>query len=339
MAIYETFSNVRKAAIVLLALEKDEAAKVMKNLSSECLEKLTQAIWSLEDVGEEEKNKALTELLERMKENPMIGGEDIAYDLLMEVVGKEKAAEIMKKAKEEEKNRKAFKSLISIKSEDLANFLAKEQPSTIAIILGFLPPNKVAEILASLEEDLRGEIIVRLASPTPAKRDVVQRIEQVFIRDIVSKITNKKDSEDRDIGGPKIVAEIIQNVEKEMGDEMLNTIQETSEELAAEISSQLFTFEDIQEMTNQDLQRLMRDVPMEKLPLALRGVTEELFDKFTSNLSKRAKENLIEEMDLMGKVKASEVQSAQKEIVTLVRSLEAAGEVTLAIGGDEDEYV
>ncbi|NQZ59958.1 MAG: hypothetical protein HRT88_21100 [Lentisphaeraceae bacterium] len=339
MATYENFSSVRKAAIVLLALDKSEAAKVMKSLSSECLEKLTQAIWSLDDVGDDEKNLALTDLVGRMKVNPMIGGEDIAYDLLMEVVGKEKALEIMEKAKEEEKNRKAFKSLINIKSEDLANFLSKEQPSTIAIILGFLPSSKVAEILTSMEEDLRGEIIVRLASPTPAKRDVVQRIEQVFIRDIVSKITNKKEGEDRDIGGPKIVAEIIQSLDKAMGDQMLGTIQDTSPDLAAEISSQLFTFEDIIQMTSPDLQRLMRDIPMEKLPLALRGVTDELFSKFADNLSKRAKENLIEEMELMGKVKASEVSAVQKEIVALIRSLEAAGEVTLAIGGDEDEYV
>jgi len=332
-------SAIRKAAIVLLALDKEEAAKVMKSLSPLCLERITQTIWSLEDVAEEEKNEALTELVGRMKRNPLIGGEDKALTLLVEVVGETKATEIIQKAKAEEKNRKAFRSLINIKSEDLANFLAKEQPSTIAIILGFLPAAKVAEILGSLDEDLRGEIITRLASPTPAKQDVVARIEAVFIRNIVSKITSKKDREDRSIGGPKVVAEIIQNVEKEMGDQMLATIQDSSPDLAAEISGQLFTFDDIVNLPSADIQRLMRDIPMEKLPLALRGVSDELHSKFADNLSKRAKENLIEEMELMGKVKMSEIQAVQKEIVTLIRSLEAAGEISLSIGGEEEEYV
>ena len=330
---------VRKAAIVLLALDKSEAAKVMKSLSPACLEKITQTIWSLDDVGEEEKNEALTDLVGRMRRNPLIGGEDKAHMLLVEVVGEAKAEEIIEKAKAEEKSRRAFRSLINVKSEDLANFLIKEQPYTIAIILGFLPSSKVAEILATLDEDLRGEVITKLASPTPTKQDVVGRIEQVFIRNIVSKIATKKDNEDRKIGGPKVVAEIIQNVDKEMGDQMLATIQESSPELAAEISGQLFTFDDIVNLASSDIQRLMRDIPMEKLPLALRGVSKELHAKFADNLSKRARENLIEEMELMGKVKSSEIQSVQKEVVALIRSLEAAGEISLSIGGEEEEYV
>jgi flagellar motor switch protein FliG len=331
--------TARKAAIVLLALDKDEAAEVMKSLSADCLDRITQAIWTLDDVQEEEKTEALTDLTIRLKANPVVGGENKALLLLKEVVGEEQATKIIAKAKKEESNRKAFRSLLNIKSTDLANFLSKEQPSTIAIILGFLPSVKVAEILEFLEEDLRTEIILRLASPTPAKQDIVERIEQVFIRNVVSKITNKKDKDEKDIGGPKVVAEILQSIEKELGDQMLGAIQDHSPDLAAEISSQLFTFEDILGMSGSDMQRLMRDVPMDKLPIALRGVEEELYEKFAGNLSKRAKENLGEEMELMGKVKVSEVQAIQKEIVVLIRSLEAAGELTIATGGDTDEYV
>lgn len=331
--------NARKAAIVLLALDDAEATKIMKSLSPACLEVVTQAIWTLNDVQEDEKTEALTDLTTRMTMNPLVGGEDKALRLLKDVVGDEKALKIIEKAKKEEKNKEAFKSLLSIKSTDLANFLSKEQPSTVAIILGFLPSVKVAEILTFLDEDLRNEIIIRLASPTPAKQEIVKRIEDVFIRNVVSKIANKKEKDDRDIGGPKVVAEIIQSIDKETGDEMLGAIQDTSPELAAEISSQLFTFEDIIKMSNSDMQRLMRDIPMDKLPLALRGVDESLFMKFADNLSKRAKENLMEEMELMPKVKVSEVNAVQKEIVTLIRSLDAAGELTISLGGDDDEYI
>ena len=339
MSTYSESDPARKAAIVLLALDKQDAAKVMKVLSQDCLEKITQAIWALDNVGDEEKTEALTELTGRMKANPVVGGEDRAKVLLMEVVGEEKALELLEKAKLEEKNRQAFRSLLEIKSTDLANFLSKEQPSTISIILGFLPSHKVAEILEFLDDDLRTEIILRLASPTPTKQDIVSRIEQVFIRNVVSKIASKKDKDEKDIGGPKMVAEILQSLDKELGDQMLGAIQDSSPDLASEIAGQLFTFEDISKMSDTDLQRLMRDVPMEKLPLALRGVKEELFEKFAGNLSKRARENLIEEMELSGKVKLSEVHTVQKEIVTLVRSLEAAGELSINIGGEEEEYV
>ena len=332
-------SVARKAAIILLTLDKGDATKVMKAMSRECLEKITQVIWTIDQIDDEEKREALGDLCERMKKSHFVGGEDKAMSLLVDVVGQEEASLIMQRTKDEEKSRAAFKSLIKIKSETLANFLSNEQPSTVAIILGFLPSSKVAEILSAMDEDLRCEVILRLASPTPTNQDIVRRIEQVFIRNVVSKVALESVGDERSVGGPKVVAEIIQNLDKEIGDQMLGTIQDNAPDIATEISSQLFTFEDIVNMSSTDIQRLMRDIPMEKLPLALRGVDEALFNTFADNLSKRARENLLEEMELMGKVKMSEINSAQKEVVALIRSLEAAGELSLAIGGDEEEYV
>lgn len=332
-------SAARKAAIVLLSLDQDDAARIMKNLSPDILEKITNEIWFLDDVSDEDRQVSATELAERVSSNALVGGADVAKALLVEVVGADQAKELIEKAKKEESSRKAFASLLGIKSKDLANFLNHEQPSTISIIMGFLPTEKIAEILAELDEDLRSEIIIRLASPTQANPEIIKRIEQVFIRDIVEKISNKDQEGEKDIGGPSVVAEVIQNMDRDIGDTLMGAIQEHSQEIATDIAQRLFTFEDIVGLGDADIQRLMRDVPMEKLPLALKSTEPELFDKFAGNLSKRAKENLIEEMDLMGKIKLSEVQEAQREIVAIVRSLEAAGEITLAIGGEEDEYV
>jgi flagellar motor switch protein FliG len=170
----EQMESARQAAIVLLALEKNEAAEVMKILSPDCLEKITQAIWTLNDVGEEEKTEALANLTTRLKSNPVVGGEDKAHLLLCEVVGEEQAQKIMAKAKKEESSRQAFRSLLNVKSADLANYLMNEQPSTIAIILGFLPSVKVAEILECIEDDdLRTEVILRLASPPQPQQNKI----------------------------------------------------------------------------------------------------------------------------------------------------------------------
>jgi len=329
----------RKAAIVLLAMDKKDASEVMRSLSPACLDKVTAAISSMDEVDSEEQKNALMELGEKIRQNPLIGGSEQAYGLLTDAFGEDKAREFLERSQQRATSKKAFLSLMSIKSSDLANFMANEQSATIAIVLGFLPSTKVAEILRFLDERKRAEIILRMASPMPAKPDIIRRIEDVFVKNIVSKVAGEQAGEEQTIGGAKQVAEIILNLDKEVGDQMLGVLQDNSPELAAEISSELFTFADIVKLSDSDIQRIMRDVPMEKLPMALRGVDEELFGKFANNLSKRARENMLEEMELMGKVKLSEVQAVQKEIVTLVRSLEAAGEISISMGGEEDQYV
>ncbi len=327
----------QKAAIVLLSLDKADASRVMKNMNPQTLEKITQAIWSIGEVSDADRENALEELGKRISSSTMLGGADKVHELLVEVLGEEKARDIIERAKKEDNTRKAFNSLVHIKSADLANFLNKEQPSTIAIVLGFLPPPKVGEILGAFESDLRHEVALRLALPKPAKQDIVQRIEKVFVRNIVSKIATKKDKDqDKDIGGPKMMAEIIQSLDRDTGDGILKSIQESQPEIGNEIAQQLFTFDDIVRFGPKEMQRLMRDVPMEKLPMALRGVSETLFAKFADNLSKRARENLAEEMQLMGRAKLADVQNAQREIVAIVRSLEAAGEIQISMGGDDD---
>ena len=167
----------------------------------------------------------------------------------------------------------------------------------------------------------------------------MDRIEKVFVKKILEQAGGQETAEDKKIGGAQQVAEILQNLDREMGDQLLGVIQESSEEIGTKVAQELFTFADIAKLDDSALQRLMRDVPMEKLPLALKNVSSEVFDKFCGNLSKRAKENLIEEMEFMGKVKLSEVKNAQQEVVGIVRALEAAGEIELGGGGEDDVYV
>jgi len=330
----------KKAAVILLSLPKEEAAGILKVMSPKCMELITSEIRSLRDITDDMRQEAVVDFSLRLQSNKAHGGEEMARALLEEVVGAEKANELMEKARQDEANSQAFKFLEKMNSADLASLLSNEQAATIAIILGFLDPKKVAEVIEYIDEDIRDEIVMRLATPTSANREVVDRIEQVFIKRVAARMKTKKSDAATKLGGPRMVADILQQLDRSMGEKIIGTIAEESDDLADEISQLLFTFDDIISFTDTDIQRILRDIPMEKLPLALRGVGSELVDKITNNLSKRAKENLFEEMELMGKVKLSEVEANQKEIVTIIRALDAAGEISLSVGsGEEDVYV
>jgi len=132
---------------------------------------------------------------------------------------------------------------------------------------------------------------------------------------------------------------MFQFIDRDVEESLIETLNEISKETADEVKDLMFTFEDIGALTDQDIQKLLREVPMEKLQVALRGVPQAIFDKITKNLSKRARENLIEEMDLSGKIKRKEVEAEQRSVVAAIRALEAAGEIELSSGGEEDTYL
>jgi len=135
------------------------------------------------------------------------------------------------------------------------------------------------------------------------------------------------------------VAELFQGVDKQMEEELMGAIQEESPELADRIRELMFKFEDIVKLSDVDVQKILREIPTDKLVIALRGAPKEIFDKFANNLSKRARENLQEELSLLGKLKKSQIESERKAIVGVVRALEAAGEISVSAKGEEDAYV
>ena len=132
------------------------------------------------------------------------------------------------------------------------------------------------------------------------------------------------------------VAELLNAVGRDTEAKILSTLEEANPNLASEIRERMFTFDDLIRLSDQDIQRLLREVNINSLIIALRGVKEELFDKIANNLSKNARENMEEEMKLMGKVKRKDVEAEQRSIANMVRTLEQAGQITIS-GGDDGE--
>ena len=331
--------TAKKLAIFFTSIPRDRSVAIMKHFSVATMEAIAAEIRSLGTITPDLQGEVFQEISEKLVKGvaPAAGGEDVARHILSGVVGEEEAKKLLERAKP--KKPKPFSAITSVSGQDLATILSNEQASTAAIILSFFPPKKIAEVLSHLEEEMRDQIIVRLAQNKEADNEIVERIEDVFVQKITSSVNPTEEEERSSLGGPEFVSEIFQGVDKQLEEELLSTIQEESPELADRIRDLMFTFEDIVKLTDVDVQKVLREIPMDKLVLALRGTTKEIYDKFTNNLSKRARENLNEEMSLMGKVKKSEIENERKAIVGIVRALEAAGEISATGGGEEDVYV
>lgn len=327
--------SLRKAAVILASLDRKQASAILKAIEPEAVQALISQIHELGEIMPEEREAAFAEFATRLNRgvNPR-GGADVARALLQEVVSDPKKRAVMEK-----ESRQAFSAILEVSDVDLAAILSKEQPSVAAMIVGFMPPKKTAGILSHLPVEVRGQIIARLANSRTSDPEIVARIEKIFVEKVVSVIHTSSGEKGNALGGPKYVADIFQHVEQSVEEEMLKSIQDEAPERADEVRDLLFTFEDIVRLRDQDIQKVLRQVSLDKLVIALKGVSGPTQEKLTRNLSKHAQESMEEEMGLLGKVKLSEVEAEQRSIVTIIRGLEAAGELSLRSDGKEETYV
>lgn len=335
-----TMTASRKVAIVLTSLERERAAAVLRHLSPKCVRMVTAEIRNLGEITSDMRQKAYLDVATKLQEgiNPT-GGEDVARALLQEVVGdREEADQLLEKALDEHNH--AFSAISRVDGKDLAAILRKEQPAAVAIILSFLPPQKSAEILPCFDAEYRRDIINRLAHARTADPAMVRRIEGIFVDKVISLLHTSEYEENNSLGGPDFVAKVMYHLQRSEEEEMMGYIQAASPELADEIRDRMFTFEDISRLTDQDIQRVLREVNISSLILALRGVDKPIYNKVVGNLSKNARDNLEEEIKLMPKVKRKDVEAEQRAIAQLMRNLEQSGSISLNTGQDgDDEYL
>jgi flagellar motor switch protein FliG len=326
----------RKAAILLASLERDQAATILRALPSDTVQKVTAEIRKLGEVEREEQEEVFREFSTMLAKGTLVrGGESVARGLLQEVVGHNKVDELL------DDRPQAFSSIAMVDSEHLAGILSSELPSVAALILAFMPPRKSAQILSFLEPDLREVIITRLAQKRNADPQIIERIEKIVVDKVVSVIHHPAgDQKDDALGGAAFVAEMFQFVERQLEEEMLGAIEESSPDTAEEIRDMLFTFDDIAKLSDEAVQKILRQVAIDKLVIALRGAAPTIREKITRNMSRRANETLQEEDELLGKVRLKDVEQEQRDIVAVIRGLEAAGEVNLREAEQgEDVYV
>ena len=326
----------QKAAVLLMSLDVDVAAKVFKELDMHEVEQIAVEITNLKDLSSNIIEEIIEEFYQLMTAQSYMveGGIDFAQVLLEKSYGLDKAKDIIEKIRVLTTVR-GFNILKKADPQQLASFLSKEHPQTIALILSHLSPDQSADVLNEFKEDLKSDTIHRIAKLGKVSPTLLSQIEHV-----VDEIAESTLSQDMAIaGGAQLVANILNRSTNASAKAMLETIEARDFDLATQIKRLMFLFEDIVTIDDRGIQRILRDVDKRDLALALKISDDKIKQKIFKNMSERAAEVVKEELEFMGPVKLKEVESAQIRIVDIIKQLEDQEEISIGGKGKEDVFV
>ena len=325
----------RKAAALILAIGEENAAKILKKLNEYELHALSNEMAALGELSPKEIDEIANEFLKELGEEHSIGvGIENIKNILEKAFGKEKAEELIKKVGTP-LSKQPFYTLMNVDPKMIANFIKSEHPQTIAVILAHLEPQQAAKTLSFLPESLQPEVIYRIAKLETVSPEVVKELEEALEEEVRS----AGGTESHQVGGIEPVAEIMNNVPKEIEEKIMSNIEEKDEELAEEIRRKMFVFEDLIYVDDRGIQTILKEVNNEDLLLALKAASDEVKEKIFSNMSKRAAEMIKEDLETMGPVRLSDVEQAQQNILQVARKLADEGKIVIAKGGGGEVVV
>lgn len=321
----------------MIALKTETAAEVFKYLDPAIIENISTEITKIKNIPSQRIDSILEEFYEMIiaREYVIEGGVEYAEVLLEKSFGKPKAIEIIEKVKSIT-TLKGFDVLKKADSMQLINFLNKEHPQTIALILSHLNPSQTAGVLKELPEALRDDVVYRIATLGKISPQTLKQIEKV-VDELAGVSMSQSLSK---IGGTKSLAVVLNKAALGLSKDVLNKLSEKDPNVAIEVKRLMFMFEDIIHIQDKDIQKILRDVDRKDLALSLKIADEKLKNKIFSNMSERAADLLKEELQYMGMVKLKEVEGAQAKVIDTIKALEDAGEISLNLrGGKEEVYV
>lgn len=333
----DQINGIQKAALLMIALDIETAAAVLKYLDPEQVEKISAEITRVKNIPSKVVDSIMQDFYDMVtaREYVLEGGLEYAQAILEKSFGMNKAIEIVDKVKSLT-TLKGFDVLKKADSVQLVSFLSKEHPQTIALILSHLNPDQTAEALKELSPELRADVAYRIATLGKVSPQTLKQIEKV-VDEMAG--TNLSQSVSK-IGGSKSLANILNRLNINLTKEILEQIEINDPDVAAEVKRLMFMFEDIINIQDKDIQKILKEVDRKDLALALKVADDALRNKIFSNMSERAADLLKEELQYMGMVKLKEVEAAQSKIIDIIKSLEENGEISLNMrGSKEDVYV
>ena len=324
----------QKVAIVMIALGEETSGEVMKHLSDYEVEEITQAIASLKAIPTNIIDRVLEEFEQHLMAGEWVsqGGVDFARAALERAVGPRKAQEILERVTTRVSS--GFYMLKNVAPDQIAPFISHEHPQTVALILSQLESAQASGILASLPERMQSDVAYRIATMENITPNVIKQIEEALessLRDLLSG--------NQDAGGPKVVADMLNLTGSSVEKNVLDQMDAQDPEVAESVRNLMFVFEDISNLTDREIQAVMREVDQKDLVIALKAASEELKEKVLGNLSERVRTMLTEEMEFLGPMRLSEVEEVQLRIVQQVRQLEEQGQITIVRGDSEDQFI
>jgi len=329
--------GVRKAAIILIQIGRDKAAEVLSHLSESEVEAISAEIAQLDVVDGRESAAVIAEFAEMATAQANIahGGLAFAQTMLEQSLGAERAKEIMERL-QAAAVQMPFQFLHRADPSQVRTFIADEHPQVIALVLAHMTPDKASIVLAGLPAKLQAEIAHRIAVMDRTSPEIVRAVEATLERKLHSVL---QPAELTRVGGVDPLVNIINRSDRVTERQIVEGLDALDAELADEVRSRMFMFEDIVHLDNRSVQLVLRQVNDGELALALKGVSETVRDKITSNLSSRAAETLLEEVELLGAVRLTQVEEAQQSVIRKIRQLEEQGQIQIHRGSEEELVV
>jgi len=329
--------GVRKAAIILIQLGRDKAGEVLSHLSDTEVEAISAEIARLDVVDASESSAVLTEFSEMATAHANIahGGLAFARTMLEQSLGADRAQEIMDRL-QAAAVKMPFQFLHRADPSQVRTFIADEHPQVIALVLAHMTPDKASIVMAGLPSHLQAETAHRIAVMDRTTPEIIRAVEANLERKLSSVL---QPSELSRVGGVDPLVNIINRSDRVTERQIVEGLESLDAELADEVRSRMFMFEDIVHLDDRSVQLVLRQVNEAELALALKGVSESVRGKITSNLSTRAAETLIEEVDLLGAVRLTQVEEAQQGVIRKIRQLEEQGQIVVHRSGSEEELV
>jgi flagellar motor switch protein FliG len=328
---FDEMGMAEKVAILMMQLGEDTTATIFSRMNVEAITEVSKYIASNRSVEKNIGAAVLEEFYAIIQSNQYLntGGLDYAREILYKALGPEEAKKVLDRLSKSMQGTQNFAFLSKIKPQQLADFIINEHPQTVALILAHMDPSAAAETLYIFPDDLRAEVAMRMAKLGDITPAIIKRVSAVLESKLESLASYKVE-----VGGPRAVADVFNRLGAKASKATLTQIEQLDQELAASIKEMMFTFEDIVDLDGSSIREILKAVDKNDLMLALKNAAEELKEKFYANMSQRAKDAFVEELQFLGAVKMKEVEGAQRKIVDAVQSLAEQG--ILQLGESEE---
>jgi len=329
---FSKLTRQQKLALFLIVLGPESAAEVLRHFDDAEIELLCREMAQYGMVSDTTRNRVLEEFTPLVGESitATLGGLDYARRTLEIARGDYKAGTIIGRLGPAGSAVEVIKDISEMEGRQIYNLIKNEQPQTISFVLSYLEGAKAAEIFALLSPDLREEVVERLGTIDSTSLDLVGKI----VRNLGKHFDNKVRPTYHRSGGVRVVADLLNGIDKEMSKSLLARLEERNAQLGAAIRKKMFSFEDLSRLAAADLQRVLREVDSANLAVSMKSASEPLKEKIYQSISKRAAESLRDEIGMLGPVRLKDVEVAQDAIIQVVRRLEEEGSISLDSGSD-----
>lgn len=327
-------TGTEKSAVMLLTLGEDRAAEVFKHLTTREVQQLSIAMSSMRQIS----NQQLIDVMASFEEDAVqyaalnVNANDYLRSVLVKALGEERANNLLDEISETRETTTGIETLNFMEPQMAADIIRDEHPQIIATILVHLKRGQAADILALFDEKLRNDVMLRIATFGGVQPSALAELTEVL-----NNLLDGQNLKPSKMGGVRTAAEIINLMKSQQEENVITAVRDYDGELAQKIIDEMFLFENLIDIDNRSIQRILQEVESESLVVALKGCDQELRDHFLNNMSQRAAEIMRDDLASRGPVRMSQVEAEQKAILLIVRRLAESGEVVLH-GGD-DTYV